>query len=88
MTKAAYGAGARYVEVIWGDEEMLRIRLQNAPPDSFAEYPKWHVHGIMDMIQNGDALLSIYANDPNVFSGLDSTGSVQCKKHTCKIIRM
>ena len=24
------------------------------------------------MIKNGDALLSIYANDPNVFSGLDS----------------
>ena len=72
VTKAAYAAGARYVEVIWGDEEMLRIRLQNAPADSFDEYPKWHANGIMDMIRNGDALLSIYANDPNVYSGLDS----------------
>ena len=72
VTKAAYAAGARYVEVIWGDEEMLRIRLQSAPADSFDEYPKWHVNGVMDMIKNGDALLSIYANDPNVYSGLDS----------------
>jgi aminopeptidase len=71
VTKAAYAAGARFVDVIWGDEEMLRIRLQNAPTDSFSEYPKWHVAGIMDMIQNGDALLSIYANDPNVYEGLD-----------------
>ncbi len=72
VTKASYAAGARYVEVIWGDEELLRIRLQNAPADSFQEYPKWQVSGIMDMIKNGDALLSIYANDPDVYSGMDS----------------
>jgi len=72
VAKAAYAAGARYVDVIWGDEEMLRIRLQNAPVDSFNEYPKWHVHGIMDMIKKGDALLAIYANDPDVYNGLDS----------------
>lgn len=71
VAKAAYAAGARFVDVIWGDEELLRIRLQNAPADSFSEYPKWHVSGILDMIGNGDALLSIYANDPNVYEGLD-----------------
>jgi len=72
VTKAAYAAGARYVDVIWGDEEMLRIRLQHAPADSFDEYPKFHITGIMDMIKNGDALLSIYANDPDIYAGLDS----------------
>jgi aminopeptidase len=72
VTKAAYAAGARFVDVIWGDEEMLRIRLQNAPSDSFNEYPKWHVNGILDMLEKGDALLSIHANDPDVYSGLDS----------------
>src|SRR5215210_5392602 len=51
VTKAAYAAGARYVDVIWGDEEMLRLRLQHAPADSFKEYPKWHINGIMDMIK-------------------------------------
>jgi aminopeptidase len=71
VTKAAYAAGARFVDVIWGDEEMLRLRLQNAPADSFSEYPKWHVNGIMDMIKNGDALLSIYANNPDIYDGLD-----------------
>ena len=71
VTKAAYTTGARFVDVIWGDEEMLRIRLQYAPADSFSEYPKWHVNGIMDMIKNGDALLSIYANNPDVYQGLD-----------------
>ncbi len=71
VTKAAYAAGARYVEALWGDEEMLRIRLENAPADSFDEYPTWQINGITSMIKNGDALLSIYANDPNVYNGLD-----------------
>ena len=72
IAKAAYAAGARYVDVIWGDEEMLRIRLQNAPADSFDEYSTWHVTGIMNIIKNGDALLSIYANDPDALNGMDS----------------
>src|SRR5690349_4182440 len=72
VTKAAYAAGARFVDVIWGDEEMLRIRLQNAPADSFSEYSTWHVNGILGMLEKGDALLSIHANDPDIYSGLDS----------------
>lgn len=71
VTRAAYAAGARYVEAIWGDEEMQRIRLQHAPADSFDEYPKFHISGVLDMIQNGDALLSVYANDPDAYAGLD-----------------
>lgn len=71
VTKAAYIAGARYVDVIWGDEEMLRIRLQHAPADSFGEYPTWHISGILDFIKRGDALLSIHANDPDIFEGMD-----------------
>ena len=72
VTRAAYAAGARFVDVIWGDEEMLRLRLQYAPADSFSEYPKWHVSGILDMLEKGDALLSIYANDPDVYHRLDA----------------
>jgi aminopeptidase len=71
VTQAAYAAGAKYVEAIWGDEEMHRIRLQHAPADSFDEYPKFQVSGVMEMIQNGDALLSVYANDPDAYAGLD-----------------
>jgi len=80
VTKAAYAAGARYVEAIWGDEEMNRIRLQHAPVDSLDEYPKFHISGLMDMIENGDALLSISANDPDIYNGLDSERVVALQK--------
>lgn len=72
VTKAAYAAGARFVDVIWGDEEMLRIRLQNAPADSLHEYPTWQVNGLLDIFDKGDALLSIYANNPDIYAGLDA----------------
>jgi aminopeptidase len=71
VTKAAYRAGAHYVEVIWGDEEMNRIRLQHASADSLNEYPKFHVSGILDMLERGDAMLTVSANDPDAYQGLD-----------------
>jgi aminopeptidase len=79
VAKAAYQARARYVEVLWGDEEMHRIRLQYAPDGSFDEYPKFMISGIMDMIKNGDALLTISANDPDAMNGLnpDRVGAFQ-----------
>ena len=64
-TRAAYQAGARYVDVIWGDEELLRIRLQNASRESLVEYPKWQIAAQMDMIEHRDALLTILADDPD-----------------------
>ncbi len=71
ITKAAYAVGAKYVEALWGDEEMLRIRAQYAPKDSFDEYPKWQIQAIMNMIENGDALLSIAGSNPDLMGSLD-----------------
>ncbi|MDP1715354.1 MAG: aminopeptidase [Anaerolineales bacterium] len=71
ITKAAYAVGAKYVEALWGDEEMLRLRAQHAPKDSFDEYPKWQIHAIMNMIEKGDALLSITGSNPDLLGSLD-----------------
>ncbi len=71
VAKAAYGVGAKYVEVLWGDEEMLRLRVQHAPKDSFDEYPTHTIDAIMNMINNGDALLSISGSNPDLLGGLD-----------------
>lgn len=84
VAKAAYGVGAKYVEVIWGDEEMLRLRAQYAPKDSFDEYPTYMVDAIMNMINNGDALLSIAGSNPDLLGGLDPevVGMMQKKQLT------
>jgi aminopeptidase len=71
VVKSAYGVGAKYVDVIWGDEETLRLRAQHAPRDSFAEYPVWSVDAVVGMIENGDALLSITGANPDLYEGID-----------------
>jgi aminopeptidase len=71
IAESAYAAGARYVEVLWGDEEMLRLRAKHAPEDSFDEYPSWQINAIMDMIEKGDALLSISGMNPDLLGSLD-----------------
>jgi len=71
VAQQAYAAGARYVEVIWGDEELLRLRLQNAPRETLTEYPQWQISGLMDMIEHGDAMLTIVADNPDLMAGFD-----------------
>jgi aminopeptidase len=71
VAKAAYAAGARYVDVVWGDEEMLRLRAQHAPKDSFNEYSQWQIQAVLNMIEKGDALLSIVGSNPDLFGSLD-----------------
>jgi aminopeptidase len=71
IARAAYKAGARFVDVIWGDEEMLRMRAELAPRDSTDEYSTWHINALTSMIERGDALLSIACHNPDLLNGLD-----------------
>lgn len=72
IARSAYGAGARYVDVLWSDEEMLPLRARHAPRDSFGEYSTWQIDAVMRMIENGDALLSIAGMNPDLFNGIDA----------------
>ena len=72
IARAAYAGGARFVDVIWGDEELLRIRAEMAPRDSADEYSTWHINALTSMIERGDALLSISSVNPDLLSGLDA----------------
>jgi len=71
IAKAAYTAGAKYVDVVWGDEDLLPLRISYAPKDSFSEYSQWQIDAVLDKVQNGDALLSIVGSNPDLLGGLD-----------------
>jgi aminopeptidase len=71
IAASAYQAGARYVDVIWGDEALTLARFQRAPRDSFEEYPSWQADAIQDFIQNGDALVSVRSNNPDLLNEQD-----------------
>jgi aminopeptidase len=71
VARAAYKAGARYVDVLWGNEELLKMRVQMAPRDSFDEFSDWQVKAAMDLFDQDGALLTIRSNNPNLMDGED-----------------
>jgi aminopeptidase len=72
VTRAAYAAGASFVDVIWNDASSIRTRLQQATRETAAEYATWHIKALMDTIEAGGAMLTIRSNDPELLQGLDA----------------
>lgn len=68
LSTHAYNAGATLVEVIWGDDELRKIRLNNARIETMGELLDWQFKGFSQSIQNGDALLVILAHDPDILA--------------------
>lgn len=69
----AYQVGARLVDVMWNDDQLRLIRFQHAPRDSFEEFPTWRIDGAVEVTKSGDAVLVIYAEDPDLLVKQDST---------------
>lgn len=72
LTASAYQAGARLVDIQWRDDDLIFSRFKYAPRDSFEEYPAYQSQGILDVIDEGGAMLTISAIDPDLMDGQDS----------------
>lgn len=71
VAASAYKAGARYVDVQWSDELLTKVRFDHAPRDSFEEFPAYMAEGRAQYARNGDASLSVYAEDPDLLKDAD-----------------
>jgi aminopeptidase len=79
VAAAAYRSGARLVETCWGDEELQLVRFKHAPRDAFSEFSAWFPRALVEHVEAGHAVLSIYANDPDLLKEqpIDLVGAVQ-----------
>jgi len=66
IAASAYRAGSPLVEAVWGDEALLLTRFTHAPRGSFSEFSAWLPASLTEHVEAGHAVLSIYANDPDV----------------------
>ena len=72
VTRAAYEAGARLVDVLWSDDGLLIERLRHSRSEFMTEVSEV-VFGAQDaVVNNGDAYLAIIANDPGALEAEDS----------------
>jgi aminopeptidase len=70
ITASAYRAGAPLVESLWGDEALVLTRLASAPRSSLGEFSAWMPRAMGEHIEAGHAVLSIYANDPDLLKNV------------------
>jgi aminopeptidase len=71
VVESAYKSGAVYVDVLWTDERLTRIRFEQADPESLTEIPNWSIARYEEYLSRGDALLSIASLDPDLLSGIN-----------------
>jgi aminopeptidase len=87
IASSAYQAGARLVDVMWGDEELVRARFRHAPRDSFAEYSTWQAKGMEESARRGDAILSIQGLDPDLLGDQDPEAVATYQKTRWEYLR-
>jgi aminopeptidase len=64
--ESAYRAGAPLVEVLWADDATTLARYRYAPRDSVDLVPAATIDPLNQVPDRGDAVLSIYATDPDL----------------------
>ena len=72
VTEEAYKMGVPLVEVMWDDPVLKRIRLENAAEETLDMVVDGRFQVNEEFGEKGDALLSIYGEDPDLYKGLDS----------------
>jgi aminopeptidase len=71
IVESAYKVGARLVDVMWADDAVTLARFKYAPRDSFEEFPIWQADALIKIANDGDAVLSLYATDPDLLKDQD-----------------
>jgi len=71
ITSSAYAVGARLVEVLWGDDAILRARFAHAPRDSFGEFSPWLADVACRHAEAGHAVLNVRSMTPGLLNHAD-----------------
>ncbi|MGN6800123.1 MAG: aminopeptidase [Gaiellaceae bacterium] len=72
IARAAYEAGASFVDVQYGDQHVRREHIANAADDQLGYSPPWAVERYDELGRIGGALLAISGNpEPELYSDLD-----------------
>ncbi len=80
VTKKAYEAGAKLVQIEWTDEQVTRIRYDKAPNESFEYFPTWRAEMLEKAYEEGAAMLAITSVNPDLLKGVDASKIANLQK--------
>ncbi len=72
FARKAYRAGVEMVQVVWEDDALDLIRVQEAPHAALNQYPEMVAHGFNSSAEQGDSFLLTYSPDPALFQNEDA----------------
>jgi aminopeptidase len=87
IAAAAYRAGSPLVEALWGDERLQVVRFRDAPRDSFTQYSDWFPKALVEHVAAGHAVVSVYANDPDLFKNENADIISAVQQATSRAVR-
>ena len=70
--KQAYKCGASNVDVLWSDDEILKLGYRYRSKKNLADVPEWITMQREHYIDKKVCYLAISASDPEVFKGINS----------------
>ncbi|MDC3414588.1 aminopeptidase [Aquibacillus sp. 3ASR75-11] len=70
IAEEAYALGAKNVHIEWNDEGLTYLKMKHAPLDVLKNFPKWKADGLVEMVKDGYALLSIYGPNPDLLKDI------------------
>lgn len=82
LATEAYRAGAKTVHVKWVDEELAKIRFDEAPDSSFETFPEWTVIERKMLLDENCAFISISASNPTLLKDCDQARVAAWQKVT------
>lgn len=71
IASEAYDKGAKNVIVKWDDEKLTLIKYLKAPEETLKEFSKFEAEELTALAEDGAAVLSIYASDPEILKPVD-----------------
>jgi len=71
LTEEAYAAGAKFVQVDWGDELWLKETVKHGDLDMLLARSQWQARWVQQLADEGAAYLAIPAADPDLFADVD-----------------
>src|SRR5262249_3371775 len=80
VARAAYAAGARYVDVVYNDRRLTRALIELGADDALEWTPDWLVHRVEDADRRSRAMLSLHGDpEPELRADLDGARAARAR---------
>lgn len=80
VAKSAYKNGAKNVIVEYADAQLDLVKYENAPEETFLEFPKYRAEYMEELFKNGACTIRLCGTNPDILKNVDSNKMANANK--------